>query len=155
MYFMPPLDRDFDNDLPNVLTRAEILDSLHCIFKREHTIDMRLQLIRVDKTEHICMKLLRPDVNSAAKFKAHRLVSECDSSMERRLDVPDSQVLQEHMHQDIRAWFLLVSQEADAVDVTTICCAIETFLNLFDAYIIENMMSADAFRKLCIGQQGR
>lgn len=82
-------------------------------------------------------------------------MSECDSNVERRLDIPYSKVLQEHMHQDVWAWFLLVSQETDAVNVTAICCIIETFIDLFDAYIIENVMSTDAFRKLCIGQQGR
>lgn len=100
------------------------------------------------------MKLLGSDVDSTAKLKTRLLVSEYDS-LEKRLYIPYSQVLQENMHQDIWAWFLLISQKADAVNITAICCAIEASLNLFNAYIIENMMSTDAFCELCMGRQSR
>lgn len=56
------------------------------------------------------------------------------------------------MHQYVWTRFLLVAQEADTVDVGAVCGAVETLVDLLNAYVIEDMMSADAFRELWNGQ---
>lgn len=138
---------DLHNNLPSMFSLAKILESLHRVLKREHTVDMGPQLVRIDKAKHIRMKLLGPDVYSTEKVQNISLPA---NTVARNVPVgvPNREVLHEQRHQHIGSRFRHVSQEANAMDVATIRGTVKASPDLLRAYVVENVMSADALREL-------